>query len=336
MTIDAKILRQFANRQAFKVDTLFVDAKTVESLLPAIDSMGTMRNLFAGLHAGEVAQPPQTLTLLPEREAGGDFITYLAALASPPVFGAKLSPYLPIGSGGKVTAWTLLMSSETGEPLMLCDALTLTTERTAATTALAVDLLAPPDVKSLAVIGVGAIGRAHLRHVLPVREWSEVRVWSPNVASRADAVQRVEPSAEIAHSLDAAIADADVILLCTSSAAPVVDMAAIPDCRLVTSISTNAPRAHEIPPEQLASLDVYCDARGNAPLAAGEMLIAQEQGWTADSIRGDLAELVTGNAPAPTRTAFFRSIGLGCEDIALAATLHEHLSHSSESERSRN
>lgn len=316
------------------MDTLFVDAKTVAGLLPSIDSMRAMRDLFAGLHAGAVAQPPQTLTLLPKREAGGDFITYLAALDSPPVFGAKLSPYLPTGSGGRVTAWTLLMSSETGEPLMLCDALALTTERTAATTALAVDLLAPPDAESLAVIGVGAIGRAHLRHVLPLRQWSDVHVWSPNLASRADVVQRVAPDAVLAASLDDAIVGADVILLCTSSATPVVDTGAIPGCRLVTSISTNAPRAHEISPEQLASLDVYCDSRGNAPLAAGEMLIAQEQGWSVDSICGDLAELATGNAPAPTRTAFFRSIGLGCEDIALAATLYEHLTQGSDTERS--
>ena len=315
------------------MDTLFVDAKTVEKIIPSIDSINVMRNLFACLHAGGVAQPPQTLTLLPKRDEGGDFITYTAALAAPSVFGAKISPYLPVKGGAKVTAWTLLMSSETGTPLMLCDALALTTERTAATTALAVDLLAPSDAKTLAVIGAGAVGCAHLRHVLPLRRWKEVRVWSPNIASRADVVHEIAPDAELTQTLDDAVLNAEVILLCTSSAAPVVDLAALPHCRLATSISTNAPRAHEIHPEQLESLDVYCDARSNAPHTAGEMLIAQEQGWNPDSICGDLAELVTENAPAPTRTAFFRSIGLGCEDIALAAALYEHLSQNSELHR---
>lgn len=313
------------------MDTLVVDAKTALSAIPKIDSLSAMRQLFAGLYDGAVAQPPQTITLLPQRSAGGDFITYLSALASPPVFGAKLSPYIPGASGNKVTAWTLLMSSESGEPLMLCDAMALTTERTAATTALAVDLLAAPDARSLAVIGCGGIGRAHLRHVLPLREWNNIRVWSPGIAERAQSVLDVAPDTQITATLDEAVADADVVMLCTSSAEPVIDVAALPNCQLITSISTNAPRAHEIAPEMLNMLDVYCDSRDNAPLAAGEMLIAQENGWHGDAIRGDLSELVTGNAPAPARTAFFRSIGLGCEDIALAAALYEYLSETPDS-----
>jgi L-arginine dehydrogenase len=305
--------------------SLVVDANLAAQAVAQIDVLGAMRALFAGLHAGKVTQPPQTLALLPDG-SGGDFIAYLAALADPPVFGAKLSPYLPRPGGGVVTAWTLLMSSETGAPLMLCDSLALTRERTAATTALAIDLLAPRDATRLALIGTGAIGRAHLRHVLPLRAWRQVRVWSPRAADRTTEIHAAAPSAHVAGSLREAVADAEVVMLCTSAAAAVVDPAELTHCRLLTSISTNAVRAHEIPPVRLASLDVYCDARGNAPLAAGEMLIARENGWDSASIRGDLAELVAGKARLPERTAFFRSIGLGCEDIALAAAIYRHLS----------
>jgi L-arginine dehydrogenase len=307
---------------------IVVDAKLAAQVVEQIDVLGAMRALFAGLHAGKVTQPPQTLALLPDG-GGGDFIAYLAALADPPVFGAKLSPYLPRPGGGIVTAWTLLMSSETGAPLLLCDSLALTRERTAATTALAVDLLAPRTATRLALIGCGAVGRAHLRHVLPLRDWQQIMVWSPHASDRAADIRAAAASATIAGSLREAVEDAEVVMLCTSAAAAVVDPAELPHCRLLTSISTNAPRAHEIPPARLAELDVYCDARGNAPLAAGEMLIAREGGWDPASIRGDLAELVAAQAPLPERTAFFRSIGLGCEDIALAAAIHRHLSEPS-------
>ncbi len=303
---------------------LVIDANRAAQVVAEIDALGAMRTLFAGLHAGKVAQPPQTLTLLPDG-SGGDFITYIAALADPPVFGAKLSPYLPRPGGGLVTAWTLLMSSETGAPLMLCDSLAITRERTAATTALAVDLLAPRTATRLALIGTGAVGRAHLRHALPLRPWQQIRVWSPRAAERAAEIESAAPSARIAASLLDAVEDAEVVMLCTSAAAAVVDPAGLPHCRLLTSISTNAPRAHEIPPARLAELDVYCDLRGHAPLAAGEMLLARESGWDPASIRGDLAELTAGAAPLPERTAFFRSIGLGCEDVALAAAIHGHL-----------
>ena len=61
------------------------------------------------------------------------------------------------------------------------------------------------------------------------------------------------------------------------------------------------------------------------PVTAGEMLIAAEQhGWSPEAIRGDLAELLSGQAPRPEyrRPAFFRSIGLGLEDVALANALY--------------
>lgn len=55
------------------------------------------------------------------------------------------------------------------------------------------------------------------------------------------------------------------------------------------------------------------------------MRIASEQHrWQADAIIGDLAQLLSEQAPRPTyqRHAFFRSIGLGLEDIALANALY--------------
>ncbi|MCY1308973.1 NAD(P)H-dependent anabolic L-arginine dehydrogenase DauB [compost metagenome] len=119
--------------------------------------------------------------------------------------------------------------------------------------------------------------------------------------------------------------DADVVMLCTSSAGPVLDPRSLTRPALVTSISTNAPRAHEVPPEALGEMDVYCDYRATTPGSAGEMLLAAEHhGWSRDSIRGDLPELLSGQAPRPAyqRTVFFRSIGLGLEDMALANALY--------------
>ncbi|MET9090104.1 ornithine cyclodeaminase, partial [Streptomyces sp. NPDC004237] len=54
-----------------------------------------------------------------------------------------------------VTAWTMLVSLSTGQPLALLNASELTVERTAATTVLAADLLLPPGARTAAVIGYG-------------------------------------------------------------------------------------------------------------------------------------------------------------------------------------
>jgi L-arginine dehydrogenase len=289
--------------------------------------LGALRAAFAALGDGNGVQPPQSLTELPAAADGsgypGDVIVYQALL--PELYGVKVSPYLPPGATGQddaiVSAWTLLLSTRTGRPLLLCDSKWLTTERTAATSALAVDLLARPDVRTLAVIGAGPVAQAHFRYATAIRDFTDVRAYSPGLASG----QR-EPlaGAAISASAEEAADGADVVLLCTSSATPVLDLAAVRTGAVVTAVSTNAPRAHEIEPSELAGLEVYADYRPTVTAVAGDMVIAIEQGlWSADQLRGDLPELVSQKAPLPSheRVAYFRSVGLGIEDVAIARLL---------------
>jgi len=164
---------------------MILDADAVERLLPQVDVLQEMRQLFVGLGNAQAVQPPQSLTLLPEDK--GDFITYLGADTNAGVFGAKLSPYLVTTSKPIITAWTVLMSAKTGQPLCLSDAGRLTTERTAATTALAVELLARKDTQNIAFIGSGPVALAHWRHVQALRPWLQVHVYSPNLKTGSDA-----------------------------------------------------------------------------------------------------------------------------------------------------
>ncbi|MEI4263945.1 ornithine cyclodeaminase family protein [Roseovarius sp. D0-M9] len=305
---------------------LVLDAAAVDALLHRVDTLGAMRSLFSELGKGKAVQPPQTLTLFPEDH--GDFITYLGASTGAGVFGAKLSPYLVQPGKPVVTAWTILMSMETGQPLMLCDSGVLTTERTAGTTALALDHLVRPEAKVLSIIGSGNVARAHLRHVLNLRNWEEVRVYSPGI--QVDTLRQVEwtdldARVQIVVDAEAAGDSADAVMLCTSSGTPVFDPSALAAGAVVTSISTNVADAHEIAPDFLSMAEVYCDYRATTPLAAGEMKLAAAAGWDPTDIRGDLAALEVGAAPAPSgeKPVFFRSIGLGLEDIFMARAIYD-------------
>lgn len=304
-----------------------LDAAAVEALLPRLDVVDEMRRLFAELGSGAAVQPPQSLTLLPEDR--GDFITYQGALGRAGVFGAKLSPYLVQEGPAIITAWTLLMSMQTGQPLMLCDAGKLTTERTAATTALAVDYLAPATAGRLAIIGAGAVAMAHWRHVSGLRDWSSVTLYSPSLAQndlKQAAWREICPEAVVTGSAEEAVQGADVVLLCTSAGTPVLDVAALSSGALVTSISTNVAQAHEVDPSFLTQAQVYCDYRQTTPQTAGDMQLAmRDHGWSAADLRGDLAELANGTCPLPQegRPVFFRSVGLGLEDIAIAHALFQ-------------
>src|SRR5581483_6442766 len=193
--------------------------------------------------------------------------------------------------------WTTLMSMETGHPLMLCDAGVLTTERTAATTAVAIDRLARGDAERLAVIGTGAVGLAHLRHAAALRPWRSIRVFSPDLMrdeTKRAAVLAADERAQMCASIESCVEDADVVMLCTSSGSPVLQREFLTKAALVTSISTNVANAHEIEPAWLLEMDVYCDYRRTTPASAGEMKLAAQHGWSPDRIEGDLPALVTG------------------------------------------
>lgn len=296
-------------------------------LLVQVDVPQILRKLFRDLAAGQAVQPAQQLVEFPQ--GAGDFINYLGVLAEDGVYGVKTSPYIVREQGPLVTAWTLLMSMQTGQPLLLCDAGELTTARTAATTAVAVDALAPLKAQRLAIIGSGKVAQAHLHYVKDLRNWQSISLYSPSLSDKNPEtlaqLKRLDPRLTIADSREAAIQDADVIMLCTSSAGPVIDPSNLSKPALITSISTNAPRAHEVPPQSLNDMLVFCDYRLTTPGSAGEMLIAGEQhGWDKRLIVGDLPDLLSGKVPRPDydRHVFFRSIGLGLEDIALANAIY--------------
>jgi L-arginine dehydrogenase len=296
-------------------------------LLAQVDVPQILRKLFRDLAAGQAVQPAQQLVEFPQ--SAGDFINYLGVLAEDGVYGVKTSPYIVREQGPLVTAWTLLMSMQTGQPLLLCDAGELTTARTAATTAVAVDALAPLTANRLAIIGSGKVAQAHLHYVKGLRDWQSISLYSPSLSEdpeTANQLKSLDQRLTIVGSREAAIQDADVIMLCTSSAGPVIAPSSLSKPALITSISTNAPRAHEVPPQSLNDMQVFCDYRVTTPGSAGEMLIASEQhGWDKNAIVGDLPDLLSGKVQRPDydRHVFFRSIGLGLEDIALANAIYQ-------------
>jgi L-arginine dehydrogenase len=316
----------------------YLDAAEVERRLDRGAVLPALRTAFAGLTTGASRQPAQTTMAYPGD--AGDCIFYPGLITDLDVVGVKASPYTAgrAATGtGPVTAYTLLLSASTGEPRLLCDSLALTAIRTAATTALAVDLLAPDDASSLAVIGAGPVALEHLRFALPLRDWSDIAVFSPALADprspghadRRAALAAVTSTAgtpvSVADSVEAAVSRRDVVLLCTSSSTPVADPELLESAGdvLVSAVGADGARGSEMEPSALPRWQVFCDYRATAPLTAGDFITAIERGdWEAADIVADLPELVTG-AVAVRREGlrYFRSTGLGIEDLAVASLL---------------
>src|SRR6185312_2049918 len=169
-----------ADRKRGLIMVAYLDAAEVERRLDRTAVLPALRVAFAGLATGASRQPAQTAMAYPGD--AGDCIFYPGLVSDLDAVGVKTSPYTAgrAATGAEpVTAYTLLLSAATGEPRVLCDSLALTAIRTAATTALAVDLLAPEDASTLAVIGAGPVALEHLRFAAPLRDWSDIAVYSP-------------------------------------------------------------------------------------------------------------------------------------------------------------
>ena len=76
-------------------------------------------------------------------------------------------------------ATIFLVDPKTGTPLAVMDGRLITEMRTAAVSAAATKLLGSPDAKVLAILGSGVQARSHAEALQLVRNFEEIRVWSP-------------------------------------------------------------------------------------------------------------------------------------------------------------
>ena len=149
----------------------------------------------------------------------------------PTLNGAVRRDKVAAAPGARWTSLVLLFSTVTGEPLAILPDGYVQRMRVGATSAIALDLLARRKTTTLAILGSGGQAGSALMGACAVREFAEIRAWSPNrrIFERFRDEMRAELGREIAlaDSAQSLIAGADVVLTATSSTAPVLDAASI-------------------------------------------------------------------------------------------------------------
>src|SRR5438874_13233357 len=143
------------------------------------DLIPAMEKALMDFSAGKVVQPVRSIISV---EQHGGFLGLMPAL-TPDGLGLKaVTFYPPNAERGIPThmATIFLVDPETGTPLATMDGRLITEMRTAAVSAAATKLLAPRDAKVLAILGSGVQGRSHVEALRLVRQFEEIRVWSPN------------------------------------------------------------------------------------------------------------------------------------------------------------
>jgi ornithine cyclodeaminase/alanine dehydrogenase-like protein (mu-crystallin family) len=215
----------------------------------------------------------------------------------------------------------VVFDEDDGTPMALVAAGALTALRTAAASALAIDLLAPRDATSVAILGAGVTAAAHLAAVVGARPVGAVRIAS-RTDGRAARLAAGWPGALACTSLEEAVRGAEIVCCCTAARAPVLASEWVSPGATVTSVGSG----EELPGDLVARSQVFVEWRGavtsEPPAGAVEL-----QGIDPSSVT-ELGELLRDGVPPATAQPTYRegsgicvykSTGHAIEDIAAAA-----------------
>ncbi|MEA2453365.1 MAG: alanine dehydrogenase [Actinomycetota bacterium] len=213
---------------------LILNRAEVEELLDLDVLIDALAPAFVELSAGRASVPPRVAALAPDGFLGvmPGYVEGTLAVKLVNVFNANHAKGLP--SHQAVIA---LFDSSDGTPLAIMDGTAITAVRTACTSALATRELARKGARTLAVIGAGVQGRAHLQAIPRVRDFGEIRVSS---RSRDHAVSLAsEFDAVASDDFESAVRGADVVCLCTDATTPVIDRRWLSSGAHVTSVGAS-------------------------------------------------------------------------------------------------
>lgn len=322
--------------------TIVLSEAEVHELLTMRECIGVMEEALAAVERGEVHQPLRQLT------RGADAAGFLGLMPAyrggdKPMYGLKeVCVFAGNPARGLDThlGAVLLHSGETGELLLIASASAITAIRTAAVSAVATRLLAREDASTLAIIGTGVQGRAHLRSIPLVRRIREVRICgrdrgrAEQLAADANAVVGGNVAVErvrVCESVEEAVRGADVIVTATSSREPVLRREWIGEGVHIDAVGSSVATARELDGATVAASALFVDRRESTVNESGDYLIALREGAIgADHIRAELGEVLLGKAAGRTSErdiTLFKSLGLAVEDLASAVFLYEKARH---------
>jgi ornithine cyclodeaminase/alanine dehydrogenase-like protein (mu-crystallin family) len=263
--------------------------------------------------AGETLLPLRHFLSIPGGE--GKMVVMPGYVAEPASFGVKFVSKFPRAAGdrhGTHVGAVMICGADDGLPLALIDGATVTAIRTAATSALATDVLARPDARSLLILGAGEQARRHVEALRHVRRFERIAIWSRSRASAAALAREV--GAEVADDLDAAVGDADVICTTTSSTTPVLHGATLsPGCH-VNLVGAALASSAEADAEVVRRSRFFVDYRA----AAGELL---DSGLGEGHIAGEIGEVLLGRVAGRSSAddiTVYKSLGVTAQDLVAA------------------
>ncbi|HEX4970024.1 MAG TPA: ornithine cyclodeaminase family protein [Steroidobacteraceae bacterium] len=257
-----------------------------------------------------------TLLLMPSWRAGD-------------LLGIKIATVFPDNAAQgvpSVNAQYMLISAKTGQFLASLDGRALTLLRTAAVSALAANLLAPPEPETLLLVGTGALIPYLASGHAAVRRYTSIIVWGRDRTRAAATVAELARDglpAEVAEDLEAAVSSAGVISCATMSEEPLVRGRWLKPNTHLDLVGGYRPTMREADDDCMRDAFVVTDTL-TALEECGDLRIPIESGVLDASAVVPLDRLMRDGAlQHPAERTVFKSVGVALADLAAAQWIVE-------------
>ena len=231
----------------------------------------------------------------------------------------------------RASGLTVLFEEATGRPAAVLEGARISCLRTAAATAMAVDLLGAAPIRRMALLGAGALARCHLELLLPrLPELRDVRLYDVD-AARAEALAAEVGPARARGSAAEAIRGADLVVAVTTARSGYIRHGWLAPGALVVNVSLD----DALPEVVLRADRVFVDDWAlvaadphrllGGMIRAGRIRSPDGPGDGARPIDGELGEILIGARPGrsrPEEIILVNPFGLAIEDIAVARRVY--------------
>lgn len=306
-----------------------IEAERVRALLTPEKCIPLMRDALTGLEEGRYAQPMRLITTMPNTAKFGFMPAYVGDY-----FGAKvISAYAPnMGTGyPSHIGYVMLFESAHSTLAGMIEAGTITEIRTGAVSAVATDLLARKDARSIAFIGAGAQARSHMAAIRCVRDIASVSVYDlrPEAALRfqAEMEEKYAVPVTACTSVAETVRDADIICTVSPGREPVLFRDMVKPGAHVNAVGTFSPTTREVGSDLVAASRLYADQVEAMKRESGEYLVPLAEGLISEGyIVGSIGALALGKIPGrggDDEITLFDALGLAIEDVASAKYVYE-------------
>jgi alanine dehydrogenase len=295
-----------------------LDHAAVLSAVSPTAAIDTVRDAFLRLQRGEWSMPAKVylpsppsgdFRAMPARGSGFAMLKWITSFPGNPDRG------LPT-----VMGVICLSDAETGEPLMLLDARSVTALRTGAVAAVATAALAAEGASSVGIVGCGLHG-AWTARCLAAAGYGSGVCFDP----RAGAAEALAGELGWRPGSRIEARQCDVVCCVTPGAEVVVDVGDLRPGLHLNMLGADGPGKAEATIGAVASCTLFCDEWEQAA-HGGELTGAIEAGLVTRDQVTELGAVLAGEAPGrpgPAAVTLFDSTGLAIQDLGVAVAAYE-------------